>query len=90
MQNLKTPKQFIEFLKEKKVLRQFKDAVEEHRPGGAPDLETFLKYCEEDENIHGAVSEGFLWADTDPQEQGFDFWSNIDAEWHKRYYKDYK
>ena len=87
MVNLKTPDQFIKFLKEKKVYRQFKEAVKNNNSGDETDIDLFLKNCDKNETMVGAFSEGFLWADT---EEGFSFWNELDTEWHTKYYEDYK
>lgn len=85
MSNLKTPEDFITFLKEKKVYRQFKYAVKNNGCGEETDLDSLLKQCTEDGTTDEVFSKGFIWADTDPQEQGFSFWSEINAEWKNIY-----
>lgn len=91
MANLKTPKQFIEFLKEKGVYRQFKEAVKNNNCcGDETDLDKFLADAYDNEAMADLINDGFLWEDTDPQEQGFHFWNALDTEWHNRYYEDYK
>lgn len=85
MSNLKTPNQFINFLKKNKVFRQFKDALAENQTGAETDLGRFLADCYDNEEMTEVFS-GFLWADTDPQEQGFAFWDSVDKEWTRYYY----
>ena len=82
----KTSADLIEFLKKKKVYRQFKDNVEENLSGIGGNFNDFMKKLDEEDNVNNGINDGFMWGETDRQEQGFSFWDSIDAEWQREYY----
>lgn len=84
MANPKTPKQFIEFLKEKKIYRQFKENLKNNNVGAETDLDTFVDVCEAKGVLQQGINEAFLWSETDLQEEGFQFWNDLDTEWQKK------
>ncbi len=90
MANLKSPKQFIEFLKEKGVYRQFRDNVKNNTTGDETDFNKLLETAMKNESMPEIFSDGFLWAETDRQCEGHDFWNALDMEWTNKYYEDYK
>lgn len=84
MSNLKTPEEFIAFLKEKKVYRQFKENVEKE----GKNLDALLEELEAAGTMVSAIAEGFLWNDTEQRDEGFQFWSKVADKWNYFYYHE--
>ncbi|MCP4374001.1 MAG: hypothetical protein GY797_38740 [Deltaproteobacteria bacterium] len=82
-EQLKSIEEFIEFLKKRKIYRQFKDALAKSPDDEERDFDIYMRSRVK----LGLMSEpfqGFLWADT---EEGFQFWNSHDSDWQNFYYK---
>jgi len=79
---LKSAEEFIEWLKEKKIYRQFKEALSKSPDVEETDIDIFLR-SRVKLGLMAEPFQGFLWADT---EEGFQFWNNYDTEWQSFYY----
>lgn len=85
MENKAQKEKLIRFLKEKEIYRKFKDNIESNT-NRIITIDEFLDELIENNTMGDAIGEGFLWADTDRQTQGFQFWNAVDSEWQSQYY----